>query len=99
MIKFTTTKTAKTPLQQQKQQLTQNTPNDKVHNNKKQQKLHNNNNKNNLHKTLRMIKFSVGVDDLGLGLEAVVATGTAHAIHVHNAEKNPKLKFNFKVYW
>jgi hypothetical protein len=42
-----------------------------------------------------MIKFSVGVDDLGLGLEAVVATGTAHAIHVHNAEKNPKFRFYF----
>jgi hypothetical protein len=33
-----------------------------------------------------MIEFSVGVDDLGLGLEPVVAPGTAHTIHVHDAE-------------
>ncbi len=43
-----------------------------------------------------MIKFSVGVDDLGLGLEAVVATGTAHAIHVHNAETD-FLKSSIKI--
>ena len=32
-----------------------------------------------------MIEFSIGVDDLGLGLEAVVAASAAHAIHVHDA--------------
>lgn len=39
------------------------------------------------HEALRMIEFSVGVDDLGLGLEPVVAPGTAHTIHVHDARK------------
>ena len=47
----------------------------------------------NLHETLRMIKFSVGVDDLGLGLEPVVAPGTAHTIHVHDAENNTNFIF------
>ena len=35
-----------------------------------------------------MIEFSIGVDDLGLGLEAVVAASAAHAIHVHDAGRH-----------
>ena len=38
-----------------------------------------------LHEAFRVVEFPVGVDDLGLGLEAVVAASAAHAIHVHDA--------------
>jgi hypothetical protein len=37
-----------------------------------------------------MIELSVGVDDLGLGLEAVVAAGATHAVHVHDAGQKKK---------
>ena len=39
-----------------------------------------------LHKALRVVELSIRVDNLSLGFKSIVAPGTAHTIHVHDAE-------------
>ena len=39
------------------------------------------------HEAGRTVKLAVGVDNLRLGLKPEVATGTAHTVHIHRAEK------------
>ena len=37
-----------------------------------------------------MEEFPIGVDDLGLGLEAALAAGAGHALHIEHARKESK---------